>query len=279
MSTLNGKGLGVTTARSFEDEASSMIQEQLARLKFAESHIPLNGKRILDFGCGTGYNCYYLANRNAPQQVLGTDLLKDCITHCKKYYSMPNVEYLVQDCLEYNDQLGLFDVIISCEVVEHVDDQVQFMKNLERYLSPGGYAFISTPNKALFSLSKDTSFLNHTHKRELFFHEFCELVGSAFSDVNMFSQVHSPYWHSAYINYLSVANLDYIIRKEYFQNRYLQKIASIITRIIYVPVFKSRKHPDVRKRKYSDFDFVQGFDSKAIWFIAICRKEIESMQS
>ena len=66
MSNLKGKGLGVTTARRFEDEPSSMIQEQLARLKFAEFHMPMRGKRILDFGCGTGYNCYYLANHKTP---------------------------------------------------------------------------------------------------------------------------------------------------------------------------------------------------------------------
>jgi 2-polyprenyl-3-methyl-5-hydroxy-6-metoxy-1,4-benzoquinol methylase len=279
MSNLKGRGLGVTTARSWEDEPSSMIQEQLARLKFAEYHISIKGKRVLDFGCGTGYNCYYLANRNAPRAVVGIDLLKDCIEHCKRNYLMPNVKYLVQDCLEYNENLGLFDVIISCEVIEHVDDQVHFMRNLERYLAPGGYAFISTPNKALFSLSKDTSFLNHTHKRELLFHEFRELLESTFSDVNMYSQVHSPYWHSAYINYLSVANLVYVIRKECFQNRYLQKVASIMSRIFYVPIFMSRKHPDVRKRKHSDFNFIHGFDSKAIWLVAICKKDAESTPS
>lgn len=272
MSSLKGKGLGVTTARSFEDEPSSMIQEQLARLKFAESHIAMQGKRILDFGCGTGYNCYYLANRDNPKQIIGTDIIKECIEHCEKNYPMSNVRYQVADCLEFDDHLGQFDVIISCEVIEHVDDQPLFMRNVDKYLAPGGHAFISTPNRALFSLSKETSFLNHTHKKELFFQEFRELVESVFTNVEIYSQVHTPEWHSAYINYLSTANLIHVIGKETFQNPVLQKAASFLSRALYVPILMSRKRPDVRKRKYSDFNFVPGFDNQAVWFVALCRK-------
>jgi len=78
--------------------------------------------------------------------------------------STQKIEFMGQDCLEYNETLGRFDVIISCEVIEHVKAQARFLSNIANYLAPGGYALISTPNKALFSLSKEKSFLNSTHK-------------------------------------------------------------------------------------------------------------------
>jgi hypothetical protein len=38
---LKGKGLGIATDHSFEDELSSMLHEQLARLMFAETIIDM----------------------------------------------------------------------------------------------------------------------------------------------------------------------------------------------------------------------------------------------
>lgn len=67
---LKGKGFGIATAYTFEDESSCIIHEQLARLKFAESHINMKDKKILDFGCGTGYNSYFISERKFPKQLL-----------------------------------------------------------------------------------------------------------------------------------------------------------------------------------------------------------------
>ena len=268
---LKGKGLAIATAYQFEDEPSSMVHEQLARLKFAESHISMEGKKILEFGCGTGYNCYYLASRNSPKEVVGIDILSDCIEYCKENYATQNTKFVVQDCLEYTETLGSFDIIICNEVVEHVADQVLFIRNLARYLVPGGYAFISTPNRALFSFSKEKSFLNATHVRELFFPEFQELLQGAFSEFTIYSQIHKGPWHVAYINYLSAMNYAYAIKNEGSQNGLVRKILSKISRILYTWIFR---YPDVRKRKYTDFEFLDGFDSRAVWFNAICRKPV-----
>lgn len=119
---LKGKGLGVGTGKRFENEQSSMIHEQLARLVFAERKVEMNQKRILDFGCGTGYNCYYIAERNFPKEVVGINLLADCIEYARINYSAHNVKFYEQDCLEYNADLGTFDFILSCEVIEHIKD-------------------------------------------------------------------------------------------------------------------------------------------------------------
>jgi len=60
----------------------------------------IKGKRILDFGCGTDYNSYYIAKRDSPQRVIGIDILKESINYCKRKYSANNVDFFVQDYLD-----------------------------------------------------------------------------------------------------------------------------------------------------------------------------------
>lgn len=273
---LRGKGLGIATAHDFEDEPSSMVHEQLARLKFAETIIDMKNKRILDFGCGTGYNSYFITKRQSPKMVVGIDILQECIAYCKDNYSAENTAFYLQDCLIYNPQLGAFDVVISCEVIEHVADQKSFLDVLVKYVRLGGIAFISTPNRALFSLGKEKSFLNPTHVRELFFEEFRGLLTDKFSECSIYSQIHTSKWHNAYINYLAAFNLVYALRYEIFGNNLIGKLASRIGKYLLLApllVMKSRDYPDVRKRRYHDFEFTEGYDPRAIWFVAKCTKK------
>jgi 2-polyprenyl-3-methyl-5-hydroxy-6-metoxy-1,4-benzoquinol methylase len=41
---------------------------------------------------------------------------------------------------------GSFDLIVSVEVIEHVESPINFLRNIGRLLSPGGRAVITTPN-------------------------------------------------------------------------------------------------------------------------------------
>lgn len=269
---LEGKGVGIGKAHSFEEEASSMIHEQLARLKFVESKIDMQARDVLDFGCGTGYNSYYIAKKQQPEKVVGIDILQECIDYCNRNYSTERTEYRLQDCLVYEPSLGLFDVVICSEVLEHVHEQDRFLETCVKYLKPGGKAFISTPNKALFSLSKDKSFLNNTHVKELFFDEFQKLIDRHFSGYTIYSQIHSPEWHETYINYACAANLVQSIRYDIFGDSAFGKLMSKIAgRCLYGILFKSRPtgYKDVRDRRYTDFIFKEGYDNRAMWFIAI----------
>jgi len=45
---------------------------------------------------------------------------------------------------------GLFDLVIACEVLEHVAHTVDFLKQLRRFVAPGGHLLITTPNGSYF---------------------------------------------------------------------------------------------------------------------------------
>jgi len=47
-------------------------------------------------------------------------------------------------------KIGQFDLVIACEIVEHVAHTVEFLQQLKRFVAPGGRILITTPNGAYF---------------------------------------------------------------------------------------------------------------------------------
>ena len=45
---------------------------------------------------------------------------------------------------------GLFDLVIACEILEHVAHTVDFLKQLKRFVAPGGHILVTTPNGSYF---------------------------------------------------------------------------------------------------------------------------------
>ncbi|HTC87434.1 MAG TPA: class I SAM-dependent methyltransferase [Bryobacteraceae bacterium] len=47
-------------------------------------------------------------------------------------------------------EIGQFDLVIACEIVEHVAHTVDFLQQLRRFIAPGGHILLTTPNGAYF---------------------------------------------------------------------------------------------------------------------------------
>ncbi len=105
------------------------------------------GARIADIGAGEGY-----FSKLMGQYVESKLGLKpaDVITACDifpeyfRYRAVPCKTIAPDGRLPYED--GSLDVACSLEVVEHVENQFAFARELFRVLRPGGIAFVSTPN-------------------------------------------------------------------------------------------------------------------------------------
>jgi 2-polyprenyl-3-methyl-5-hydroxy-6-metoxy-1,4-benzoquinol methylase len=72
-----------------------------------------------------------------------------------------------------------YDVVVSFQVIEHIENDVLFLKEIHRVLKPGGIALISTPNRKM-SLSR-----NPWHIREYLAKELKDLGATIFSSVDM----------------------------------------------------------------------------------------------
>lgn len=168
---------------SLEDDPDVMVHQQLARLRFFEESVGVAGQRVLDFGCGSGFNCHEL---NGAKEILGFDVSEASVQLARQ--SFPNCEFVVGDACSAALSLGQWDRLLCCEVLEHVPDMATFLDNIKRHLAPDGIAFISTPNREIFSLGHEPSPVNREHLKELNLSEFIELLSARFTHVDIYGQ-------------------------------------------------------------------------------------------
>ncbi len=106
----------------------------------------LAGRRIVDVGAGEGLFTSWLGERLRARGVAPATVLRACdlFPDQYRYPDVPCDRVDVGMRLPYAD--ASFDVACSIEVVEHLEDQFHFLRELHRVLRPGGRALVTTPN-------------------------------------------------------------------------------------------------------------------------------------
>ena len=109
------------------------------------------GLRILDVGCGAGLLCEPLAELGAV--VVGIDATARNIEIARWHAAKSGLSVDYRHCLaEHVIESGeRFDVVLNTEVVEHVADPEQFMKECCDLVEPGGIMIVATLNRTLRS--------------------------------------------------------------------------------------------------------------------------------
>ena len=113
-------------------------------------NLPFKGLNILDVGCGGGLLSEPVARLGA--NVVGIDASKKNINIAKAHLikSKLNINYLNHspDTLKITKK---FDVVLSMEIVEHVEDLDLYIKQTSSFLKKNGIMFIATINKTFKS--------------------------------------------------------------------------------------------------------------------------------
>lgn len=97
---------------------------------------PLEGRRCLELGCGTGLTSYFLRERGGAW--ISCEFERDHVRSAKALVG-DNVMQISERALPFPD--ASFDVIAAINFLEHVQDDETFFREMVRVLKPGG-AFV-----------------------------------------------------------------------------------------------------------------------------------------
>ncbi len=114
------------------------LLEQLAR-RLALRWPP---RSVLDAGCGTGTNLAQWASWS-PQRLVAVDLAPAALQHARR--RVANACFLAGDLSRLPLRPAAFDLIISSDVIEHIQDDAAVLNELARVLAPEGLLLLTTP--------------------------------------------------------------------------------------------------------------------------------------
>ncbi|HVR46039.1 MAG TPA: class I SAM-dependent methyltransferase [Candidatus Binatia bacterium] len=161
----------------------------------------VRGCRVLDGACGTGYGTSLL-RRAGADYVEGVDLSEESINEAESLYRDPGIRFRRGDLLSLEVPDASFDVIVSFESIEHVNDDAQYAREMRRALKPGGVFLCSTPNRTVTNPGTEISArpYNPYHVREYTGAELRQKLALSFGNVTMLGQM--P-WSQQYCAFLA----------------------------------------------------------------------------
>jgi SAM-dependent methyltransferase len=103
------------------------------------------GRRILDAGCGAGGTCLSLAEESPLTVGLDLDArFRGTGTRLAREKGIANARFVQGDGARLPFRDGVFDLVVSHEVVEHVYAAEAYVRECARVLRPGGVLYLST---------------------------------------------------------------------------------------------------------------------------------------
>ena len=143
--------------------------ENMVEKTVVHKSIQLNGKNVLDLGCGTGTMLSYL-HRNEKCIPYGVDLIRLNIHQCRK--KMENGKFFRKDIVRYLDETKeKFDLVILYGVIGcfQVKQQKEIINKISKLLNVGGVIWIGA------NIYTDSSYKFQTYPVPRgFYEEICE---------------------------------------------------------------------------------------------------------
>jgi 2-polyprenyl-3-methyl-5-hydroxy-6-metoxy-1,4-benzoquinol methylase len=103
---------------------------------------------ILDAGSGFGQYSYHMSKFSDKNCLLGVDVKCDQVTECNEFFraiGKHNVLFKVEDLTKFRKD-NSFDLVLCVDVMEHILEDVDVLKNFNVSMKEGGMLLISTPS-------------------------------------------------------------------------------------------------------------------------------------
>ena len=102
----------------------------------------INGKTVLDLGCGYGHNCVDFVKRGAAG-VVGIDISEKMLKIAKSESSHTKIRYIRMSMTDIDKLDQKFDLVYSSLAFHYVKDFDRLAKNIYKLLNKGGYLLFS----------------------------------------------------------------------------------------------------------------------------------------
>lgn len=153
----------------------------------------LSRPRLLDAGCGTGRN---LVEFGDPENASGVDPSPDAVEFCRQR-GLQNVHCASLESLPF--ERGAFDLLLACDVLEHVADDSLALRELYRVADRGAYLIITVPAYQWMWSEHDVQ-LHHLRRYTL------RALSRTVSDTG-WSLVHTTYFNSLLLPFVAGARI------------------------------------------------------------------------
>jgi len=175
----------------YKSTGDSFLDAQANLTDYCMSLLPsVEGKNLLEVGCGNGVQSLYLHEKYAPGHINAIDLNGGNIDIARKEAEKKGVEsvkFKVDDAQRLTTiESNSMDFVINIESAFHYPDKEQFLSQVHRVLKPEGTFVIAdiltrnTRNKKLFSRWQNKMSYHHWHLSKY----EAELPRAGFQNVN-----------------------------------------------------------------------------------------------
>ena len=155
------------------DTAYNATEAAIHLNRYAMAKPFCKGATVLDAACGEGYGSYLMKSWGA-KNVEGIDISSDAIAFAKNQFKSEGLQYSLHtvEILPFED--NYFDLVVSLETMEHLENPELFLKEIKRVVKPDGVVILSCPNDNYY-FEKD-KIKNPFHKQAYTFFEFQNLA-------------------------------------------------------------------------------------------------------
>lgn len=172
--------------------------------------------KIIDFGCGDGVQLNTIKkalNKEKNVELYGIDLSNEALSVAKK---KTGGHFINSSVYEVPFQDESFDISISSDVIEHVNNPLAMIEEIRRVTKPDGIIIIGTPIKYTEKP------LDSMHVKEYFQEEFKSLFLKEKFEILSYTETHSLFFTLLYGKTIN------ILGKNILFFRYLVNAAAIL---------------------------------------------------
>jgi ubiquinone/menaquinone biosynthesis C-methylase UbiE len=103
------------------------------------SSVNLEGKSLLEIGCGRGGGLSWVAKHFPLKSTLGVDLNERASKFSQKYYKIEGLNFMQGDAQKLAIENESFDTVLNVESSHRYPDMKAFLGEVKRILRPGGH--------------------------------------------------------------------------------------------------------------------------------------------